>query len=200
LFCVSLAGLLYGQSPAGNLVEPRWKHFTGVPPEEVTELSGKFGLSFADLRVRKPNLKPVTAAAKDQYQESTICDIDGSTVTMTAIYYIDEKLGYYAATLEIESDNTVFINNQFAYWEKLIRDTLNWGSPGIVLQLPVKTRTWQQRNRWPAITISQMPVSGTMHRVRLNQYSQLGINRKDPVNHKALVQRLANSDMPPVRR
>jgi hypothetical protein len=193
LFCVSLTGLVYGQS----LVEPVWGRFTGTPPEEVAGLSRQFGLSFDDLRMDKPNLNPVIAAAKDQYHESTVCGIDGSVVTMTAVYYIDEQLGYYASTLMLESNDDGFINDHFVYWEELISDTLGWGPPSVTLRFPGTTLSWLQRNRWPAFTISQSPITGTRHRISFSQYSQFGINQNDPVNHGALVQRLTNNDTTP---
>jgi hypothetical protein len=189
LFCGFLASLIYGQ----NLVEPNWGQFTGAPPEEVAELSENFGLSFADLQVTKPNLKPVGAAGKDQYRESTTYLVNGNEVTMTAIYYIDAKLGYYASTLEIESAYAALINRQFADWEKLVSDTLGWGSPSTTTAGPTKTRYWQQRNQWPAIIISQPPKKGSKYQVSYSQYSQLGITRSDSVNHKALVQQLTRT-------
>jgi hypothetical protein len=190
LFCVSLTCLVYGQ----NLVEPAWRRFTGAPPEEVVELSRQFGLSFDDLRIDKPNLNPVIAAAKDQYHESTVCDIDGSIVTMTAVYYIDEQLGYYASTLVLESNDNGFISDQFACWEKLISDTLEWGYPSVTIRFPGTILSWLQRNRWPAFTISRPSVTGTMHRISFSQYSQFGMKQNDPVNHEALVRRLTNDD------
>jgi hypothetical protein len=188
-FCVFLTGLAYGQT----LVEPKWGRFTGVPPEEVAELSGEFGLSLEDLRLTKPNLDPVMAAAKGQYQESTICDIDGSIVSMTSVYYIDEELGYYASAFEIESDDTGFINDHFVFWEELISDTFGFGPPSVTRRFPGTILSWRRRNRWPAFTISQPPANGTRYRAVFNQYSQLGINPDDPVNHRVLVQQLADS-------
>jgi hypothetical protein len=195
LFCVSLAGFVYGQ----DLLEPIWGRFTGAPPEEVVALSTQFGLTFDDLRLDKPNLNPVIAAAKDQYHESTVCDIDGSIVTMTAIYYIDEHLGYYASTLVLESDDEGFINDQFVYWESLISDTLGWGHPSITLWFPGTTLSWLQQNRWPAFTISRLPVTGSKYRISFSQYSQFGMKQNDPVNHEALVRQLTNNDTTPTR-
>ncbi|MDR1351925.1 MAG: hypothetical protein LBK05_01480 [Treponema sp.] len=184
LFCIFFASTAFGQ----NLVEPNWGQFIGAPPEEVAELSEDFGLSFAELQAIKPNLKAVGAAGRNQYRESTTYRVNGNDVTMTAIYYIDSKLGYYAATLEIESSYAALINRQFSDWEILVSDTLGWGSPSITTMEPSKSLRWQQRNQWPAIIISQPPRSGNRYRVSYSQYSQLGITRGDPVSHRELVQ------------
>jgi hypothetical protein len=195
LVCVFLTSLVYGQ----NLVEPNWGQFTGAPPGEVAELSTDFGLSFAELQSTKPNLKPVGAAGKDMYRESTAYRVNGNDVTMTAIYYIDAKLGYYASTLEIESAYAALINRQFTDWEKLVSETLGWGPPSITTREPEKTRRWQQRNQWPAIIITQPPKKGTKYLISYSQYSQLGISRGDPVNHKELVQQVTRTFTGPVR-
>jgi hypothetical protein len=52
---------------------------------------------------------------------------------------------------------------------------------------------WQQRNQWPAIIIAQPPRRGNKYRVSYSQYSQMGVNRDDPVNHKELVQRVTRT-------
>jgi hypothetical protein len=189
LFYVFLTSPVFGQ----NLVEPNWKQFTGAPPEEVAELSEDFGLSFTELQAVKPNLKPVGTVGRSQYRESTTYRVNGNDVTMTAIYYVDAKLGYYAATLEIESTYTALINRQFTEWEKLVSDILGWGPPSITTREPAVTRRWQQRNQWPAIIISQSPKSGNKYLISYSQYSQLGINRDDPVNHKELVQQITRT-------
>ena len=189
LFCSFLTSLIYGQ----HLVEPNWGQFIGAPPEEVAELSEDFGLSFAELQATKPNLKAVGAAARNQYRESTTYRVNGNDVTMTAIYYIDNRLGYFASTLEIESAYAALINRQFADWEKLVSETLGWGPPSITTREPSKTMRWQQRNQWPAIIITQPPRKGNKYRVSYSQYSQLGVSRGDPVNHKELVQHLTRT-------
>jgi hypothetical protein len=189
LFCIFLTSLVYGQ----HLVEPNWGQFTGAPPEEVAELSEDFGLSFAELQVTKPNLKAVGSAARNQYRESTTYRVNGNEVTMTAVYYIDNNLGYFASTLEIETTYVTLINRQFADWEKLVSETLGWGPPSTTTREPSKTMRWQQRNQWPAIIIAQPPKKGNKYQVSYSQYSQLGISRGDPVNHKELVQQLTRT-------
>jgi hypothetical protein len=189
LFYGFLTNLVFGQ----NLVEPNWGQFTGAPPGEVAELSEEFGLNFTELRTAKPNLEPAGDAGRSQYRESTTYRINGSDVTMTAVYYIDARLGYYASTLEIESAYAALINRQFTEWEKLVSETLGWGPPSITTSEPAKTRRWQQRNQWPAIIISQPPGRGNRYQVSYSQYSQLGISREDPVNHKELVQQLTRT-------
>ncbi|MDR0451472.1 MAG: hypothetical protein LBH15_00345 [Treponema sp.] len=189
LFCVFLAGAVFGQ----NLVEPNWGQYIGAPPEEVAELSENFGASFAELQAVKPNLKPVGAAGRNQYRESTTYRVNGNDVTMTAIYYIDSRLGYYAAILEIESTYAALINRQFSDWEILVSDTLGWGSPSITTSEPAKSLRWQQRNQWPAIIITQTPRSGTKYKVSYGQYSQLGVTRGDPINHRELVQQVTRT-------
>jgi hypothetical protein len=187
--CIFWAGMVFGQ----NLVEPNWEQFIGAPPEEVAELSEDFGLTFAELQAVKPNLKPVGAAGRNQYRESTTYRVNGYDVTMTAIYYIDSKLGYYASTLEIESSYAALVNRQFSNWEILVSDTLGWGSPSITTAEPAKSLRWQQRNQWPAIIISQPPRSANKYRVNYSQYSQMGISRGDPVNHRELVQQITRT-------
>jgi hypothetical protein len=189
LLCVFLTSLVYGQ----YLVEPNWGQSTGAPPEEVAELSENFGLSFTELQVTKPNLKAVGAAARNQYRESTTYRVNGNEVTMTAIYYIDSSLGYFASTLEIESAYATLIYRQFADWEKLVSETLGWGPPSVTTKEPAKTMRWQQRNQWPAIIIAQPPKRGNKYRASYSQYSQLGISRGDQVNHKELVQQLTRT-------
>jgi hypothetical protein len=189
LLCVFLTALGYGQ----NLVEPNWGQFTGAPPEEVVELSENYGLSLAELKASKPNLKEVGASARAQYRETTVYKINANEVTMTAIYYIDPRLGYYASTLEIESGYSALIDRQFADWETLVTDTLGWGSPSTSTNAPDKTRRWQQRAQWPAIIISIPAKRGNKSKVTFSQYSQLGVNRGDSVNHKELVQKLTNT-------
>jgi hypothetical protein len=189
LFCGFLTALVSGQ----NLVEPNWGQFTGAPPEEVAELSEDFGLSFNDLRAAKPNLKEVGAAARSQYKVSTTYKVSGNEVVMTATYYIDSAKGYYASTLEIESSYSALINRQYADWEKLVSETLGYERPSTTTtNAQGKSMLWQWRAQWPAIIIAQPARRGNKYRVTYSQYSQLGQNRGDVVNHKELVQKLTN--------
>jgi hypothetical protein len=196
LFCSFLTSLVYGQ----RLVEPNWGQFIGTPPEEVAELSEDFGLSFTELQATKPNLKAVGSAARNQYRESTTYRVNGNEVTMTAVYYVDNTLGYFASTLEIETAYATLIYRQFADWEKLVSETLGWGPPSVTTKEPSKTMRWQQRNQWPAIIIAQPPKRGNKYRVSYSQYSQLGISRGDQVNHKELVQQLTRTFSGAVRQ